>query len=130
MSGARPTALEHAVNIQGDSMKSITISMLSVLILAGSSAFTLASAHYYHGYYGPGPRVGVIIGDPFWGPPPPPVYYAPPPVVYVNPPQPQVYVQKTPDYAYYCRNPAGWYLQVPRCPSGWMKVARTPGSPQ
>jgi len=80
---------------------------------------------YYHGWYG-GPRV--IIGGP-WGPPPP-VYYGPPPVVYVTPPQPQTYVEKTPDYAYYCQNPAGYYPHVQRCARGWMKVVVGDNSPR
>jgi len=43
-------------------------------------------------------------------------------VVYVTPPPPQTYIEKPPSYAYYCRRPAGYYPQVPRCPDGWMKV--------
>lgn len=102
-----------------------------ILLIAATGAMMMASAAalahgyyghgYYHGYYG-GPRV--VIGVP-WGPPP--VYYAPPPVVYVTPPPPQAYIEKAPNYAYYCRRPAGYYPQVPRCPDGWLKVV--PDSP-
>src|SRR5476649_1467566 len=89
------------------------------MMLFSSASFAYGyygHGYYHHGWYGP----PLIIGDPWM---PPPVYYAPPPVVYVSPPPPQVYIEKTPQYAYYCRNPAGYYPQIPRCPNGWMKVA-------
>jgi len=88
------------------------------MMLFSSASFAdgyYGHGYYHHGWYGP----PLIIGDP-WGPPP--VYYGPPPV-YVSPPPPQIYIEKTPQYGYYCRNPAGYYPRIPRCPSGWMKVA-------
>ena len=109
-------------------MKKLTLFWVFASVLAGISVTNLSYAHggyYYHGYGGP--RVVVGVG-PYWGPDPyyygPRPYYGPPPVVYVAPPEPQVYVQKSaPANAYYCRKPVGYYPQVPRCPSGWLKVA-------
>lgn len=111
-------------------MKKVMLLMLATGALMAASTASFAHGYYGHGYYGHGyyghgyyghgyygPRV--VIGIP-WGPPP--VYYAPPPVVYVAPSPPQNYIERAPAYAYYCRRPAGYYLQVARCPDGWMKV--------
>jgi len=98
--------------------------LLAATMMASGSSFAYGYyGGYHHGFYGP--RVGVVIGG--WGPPPiyyapPPVVYAPPPVVYVTPPAPRTYIEKTPQYSYYCQRPTGYYPQVARCPSGWMKV--------
>lgn len=100
-------------------MKKFIVLLLGIGALMSISSASFAYGYYRHGYYGPhfyGPEV--IIGGP-WGPP---VYYAPPPTVYVTPPAPQTYIEKAPNYAYYCRNPAGYYPQIPRCPTGWLKV--------
>lgn len=112
-------------------MKKLILSIAAAGVLMTASAASFAHGYYYghgyygHGYYGRGYYgPNVVIGIP-WGPPP--VYYAPPPVVYVTPPPPQTYIEKTPNYAYYCRRPAGYYPQVARCPDGWMKVV--PDSP-
>ncbi len=83
--------------------------------------------HGHGGHWGWGGNVFVGVG-PYWGPDPyywgPAPYYAPPPVVYVTPPAPQVYVEKqAPSASYYCHNPVGYYPQVPRCPTGWQKLA-------
>ncbi|BEM77823.1 hypothetical protein SME38J_19260 [Serratia marcescens] len=98
----------------------LLMAVAGVLMTASAAAFAhgyYGHGYYRHGYYYGGPHV--VIGVP-WGPPP--LYYPPPPVVYVTPPPPQTYIEKPPSYAYYCRRPAGYYPQVPRCPDGWMKV--------
>ncbi|MGS0742801.1 hypothetical protein ACVBEF_13330 [Glaciimonas sp. GG7] len=35
-----------------------------------------------------------------------------------------IYIQPSADadYSYYCRSPAGYYPDVQRCPSGWLRV--------
>ena len=83
----------------------LLMAVAGVLMTASAAAFAhgyYGHGYYRHGYYYGGPRV--VIGVP-WGPPPP-----------------QTYIEKPPSYAYYCRRPAGYYPQVPRCPDGWMKV--------
>jgi hypothetical protein len=110
-------------------MKRLLLLMLTAGTLMSASFASFAYGYYGHGYYHGGyggPRI--IVGIP-WGPPPP-VYYGPPPVVYVTPAQPQTYVEKTPDYAYYCQNPAGYYPHVQRCPRGWMKVVVGDSAPR
>jgi hypothetical protein len=80
-------------------------------------------------YWGPGPWWGG-----YWGP-----YYAPPVSVVTVPVSPPVYIeqQTAPPPAssggalesgwwYYCRNPAGYYPYVDRCPDGWVKVPPRP----
>ncbi|MDN5680907.1 MAG: hypothetical protein L0G81_09790 [Ewingella sp.] len=111
---------------------------LLLLLLAAGAMMSVAQTSYAYGYYGHGyyghgyyhgwygPRV--IIGAP-WGPPPP-VYYGPPPVVYVTPSPPQTFVEKTPNYAYYCQSPAGYYPHVQRCAQGWMKVVVGDSAPR
>ena len=54
----------------------------------------------------------------------PPVVVAAPPVV-VAAPAPPVYTQ-SPQYWYYCQNPAGYYPSVPQCPTQWLQVAPQP----
>ncbi|TQI80609.1 hypothetical protein FHU10_4516 [Serratia fonticola] len=105
-------------------MKSVMVLLLCVGALMSASSASYAYGYYGHGYYGPhfyGPHYygpDVILDVPLG---PPPVYYEAPPTVYVAPPT-QTYVEKAPSYAYYCRSPAGYYPQVPRCPAGWLKV--------
>jgi len=41
---------------------------------------------------------------------------------------PTTYVQRDPGYRYYCRDPAGFYPDVPNCGSAWLKVV--PEGPQ
>ncbi|WP_313689316.1 MULTISPECIES: hypothetical protein [unclassified Pantoea] len=113
-------------------MKRLIFLQIVMTLLVGISAPHLAYArgYYYHGYGGP----RVIIGaGPIWWPPAyygPPPYYGPPATVYVSPPAPQVYVQQpAPASAYYCRSPGGYYPQVKRCPSGWLKVVAPAPAP-
>ena len=95
------------------------------------------------GGWGWGPAIGLGVGlglaypyyaDPYY---PYPQYYPyyntvpvvqlPPEEMYVQPdPQPPV----KPTYWYYCKDPAGYYPSVPKCPSGWMKVVPSSPSPQ
>jgi hypothetical protein len=81
-------------------------------------------------------RFGVVVGGPFWGPPPyyynPPVYYHYSPPIIVNQPAP-VYVEQAPAAEpqaaanwYYCQKPKGYYPYVKKCPSGWQQVPATP----
>jgi len=104
----------------------------------------------YYGYGSPY-RYGSPYHRPWgWGPPaviwaPPPVVYAPPTVVTipVQPPQPTVYIERSPlesppaaapplaaaaptAYWYYCAASRGYYPYVTECPSGWQPVASQP----
>ncbi len=65
---------------------------------------------------------GVLLPGPYVYAPP--VVVAAPPVV-VAAPAPPVYTQ-SPQYWYYCQNPAGYYPSVPQCPSEWLQVAPQP----
>ncbi len=47
--------------------------------------------------------------------------YSAPGAVYADP-GPTTYVQQDPGYRYYCRDPAGFYPDVPNCSTGWLKV--------
>ena len=92
---------------------------------------------------GRGPEIGFGVGlglgypyyaDPYYPYAPYYPYYNPVPIVqqpagelYVQPaPQPTV----EPTYWYYCKDPAGYYPSVQRCPSGWMKVVPSSPRPQ
>ena len=66
--------------------------------------------------------IGVPLFPPYYAYPPPPVVYAPP-VMYAAPP---VVVSQPQQYWYYCDNPAGYYPQVPECPTPWRPVAAQP----
>lgn len=73
----------------------------------------------------------------WWGPAWPyyyPYYYYPYYYRYYSAPSvvieqgPTEYIEKgdeveEQDYLFYCRKPEGYYPDVPRCPSGWMRVA-------
>ena len=67
----------------------------------------------FHDFHGRG--VFIVGGPFFWDP----FFYGP--AVY---PSPLIYVPPSgTDYSYYCRDPAGYYPVIPRCPSGWLQVA-------
>ncbi len=100
--------------------------ILGVLMLAGLLGSGASMAHVrFHG--------GVFIGGPmWWGPPPiyyspPPVYVQPAPPVYIQQAPPPTYVERQPEYWYYCAQSATYYPYVKSCPRGWMKVV--PGDP-
>ncbi|NDL65843.1 hypothetical protein [Acerihabitans arboris] len=68
------------------------------------------------------------IGPP-WDPPfdpwgPTIVLYPPtsPHVIYISPAPPQVWVEKSSHYRYYCPKPVGYYPNIKKCPKGWMKI--------
>ena len=121
-------------------MKRLLLLMLTAGVLMSVSSASFAygyygQGYYGHGYYGHGYYRHGGYGRGWYGPNvvigiPPPVYYPPPPVVYGAPAQPQTYVEKTPNYAYYCQNPAGYYPRVPACPRGWMKVVVGDSAPR
>lgn len=92
---------------------------------------------YRHSYYRPYYRpYNYYLDSYYWSPYPSVVY---PPVVVV-PSEPSVYIQQQPapqtspalstsatiNYWYYCENPAGYYPEVERCSSEWIKVPPTP----
>lgn len=72
--------------------------------------------HRFRDFHGHGV---IVIGGPFfWDP----YYYDP--ALY---PAGSVYIAPDGNYSYYCNNPAGYYPEVPSCPSGWLRVV--PGDP-
>ena len=104
------------------------------LVLLASAG--IGSAWADRGFYGHGPRFGVVVGVPFgpWYYPSP--YYYPPysPVVIERPP---VYVEQTvpsqtaqAGYWYYCAAAKAYYPYVNECAAGWQRVApQPPGQP-
>ncbi|TKI07011.1 hypothetical protein FCN80_08405 [Martelella alba] len=98
-----------------------------LIILLSIGAAAPASAWPYNPYPWPDPAFA-------WGPPGPPgpvLLVAPEPpgpqVIYVTPPAPRQWIEKGPQYRYYCPEPAGYYPAVSRCPKGWLKVAGQSG---
>ncbi|MGB7194988.1 hypothetical protein [Collimonas pratensis] len=72
--------------------------------------------HRFRDFHG---RGVIVIGGPFfWDP----YYYDP--ALY---PAGSAYIAPDGNYSYYCNNPAGYYPEVPSCPSGWLRVV--PGDP-
>ena len=105
-------------------MKLILKIVLAAAIAAGSLACGTASAH---------PRFGVdfVIGPgPYWWGPPYYPYYYPPPVIMADPvyaqPSPPVQVPAPPSYWYFCRQSNAYYPYVQDCPSGWEQVSPQP----
>ncbi len=101
--------------------------------------------HHYYGrrHYRPRFYTGLYFGYPLinysytYSPPTrvireieEPVVYVKKPVVYIEKPikydEPEEVVDliesEASNYWYYCKNPAGYYPQVERCPDGWMQV--------
>lgn len=91
--------------------------LTACLIAAGVSAAAPAEAR---GFVSVG--IGVPLFPPYYAYPPPPVVYAPP-VMYAAPP---IVISQPQQYWYYCDNPAGYYPQVPQCPTPWRPVAPQP----
>jgi hypothetical protein len=120
-------------------MKKVLFGFLAVaLLLAGSVVPSYADGGNGHGggWHGGGWHGGwhggwrapvVFVGPRFFVGPslyyPGPYAYAAP--VVVAAPAPPVYTQ-SPQYWYYCPNPAGYYPSVPQCPTQWMQVAPQP----
>ena len=79
------------------------------------------SSFYYSGGVWIGPGWG-----PWWGPAWPyyyPYYSSPPVVIQQSPTE---YIQRDqqteePEYWYYCNSPKGYYPDIQRCPSGWIR---------
>ena len=69
--------------------------------------------HRFHDFHG---RTRIIIGGPFFWPP---IYYDPD---FYPGPASLMYVPPGADFSYYCYDPAGYYPDVPSCPSGWLRV--------
>ena len=117
-------------------MKKLVFGFLAVaVLLAGSVVPSYADGRHgggwhrgrHGGWRAPvvfvGPRF--FVGSAFY---PGPYAYAPPvvvPPVVVAAPAPPVYTQ-SPQYWYYCQNPAGYYPSVPQCPTQWLQVAPQP----
>ena len=123
-------------------MKKLLFGFLAVaVLLAGSVVSSYADGRHGGGWHGGGGHGGgwhgggwhggwrapvVFVGPRFFvgsslyypGP------YYPGPYAYAPPvaPTPPVYTQ-TPQYWYYCQNPAGYYPSVPQCPTQWLEVA-------
>lgn len=90
----------------------------------GERQHRFTSEHWREGRWVHGRHLGQfgwwwVIG-PSWYFYPSPVHpYPEPPVVVVTPPPP---AQLSPQYAYYCPNPSGYYPALPQCPSGWQLI--------
>ena len=119
-------------------MRKPALALLAALTLvAGSVVSGEASAH---GRVRTHVGIGFHFGSPYWGPwwwGPPAYYYHPAPV-YVAPPEPKVYVERSEvdgavqqdrpsgDWWYYCEATRGYYPYVKTCPSGWQRVPPAP----
>jgi hypothetical protein len=121
-------------------VKHARLILTATLLLAGLGATGTALAHGGHGHRGGHASFGLYFGaplaTPYYYPPAyyyPPRYYYPAPVV-VTPAAPTYYLQQdTPPpppagYWYYCRDPQGYYPQVPQCPTPWQQVPAQPST--
>jgi hypothetical protein len=128
-------------------MKKLVFGFLAVaVLLAGSVVSSYADGRHGGGWHGGGRHGGgwhggwhggwrapvvfvgprFVVGSSLYYPRP--YVYAPPvvvPPVVVAAPDPPVYTQ-SPQYWYYCQNPAGYYPAVPQCPTQWLQVAPQP----
>jgi len=112
--------------------KSVCIILAAVVLLFGYSL--PGDAHFRGGVW-----IGPVWGPGWWGAPygygypgygypyynSPPVVIRQEPVEYVHQPAPQPEQQ----YWYYCPEPQGYYPNLKKCPSGWMKVLPAPAAP-
>jgi hypothetical protein len=114
-------------------MKKLVFGVLAVAVLLAGSVVPSDAWQQGGGWHGGGWNGGwhggwrapVVFAGPrfFVGPSfyyPGPYAYAP--SVVVAAPAPPVYSQ-SPQYWYYCQNPAGYYPSVPQCPTQWLQVA-------
>jgi hypothetical protein len=117
---------------------------ISRLLLSGVLAAAVAAAAMpasAHGYRGGHARLGLYFGVPLTLPYsyyyPPAYYYGPrfyyPEPLAVTPAAPPYYIQRDypapplpGGYWYYCRDPQGYYPQVPQCPTPWQQVPAQP----
>ena len=119
-------------------MNKLTVRWLIALVLligvpAASSAHSRFHTHFgfYFGY--PSYYWGPSYYSPYYYNPyyyRPYYYYVPNPV-YVEPPQPKVYVQQpSNNYWYYCPAAGKYYPYVQSCPQGWLQVVPQTSPPQ
>ncbi len=118
--------------------KTAVVATIALAVLLG----TVLPGQARPWHHGPRVGVGVYVG-PYWGPgwwdpwypypyyPPPPAYYSPPVVIQQ---EPQTFIEREPSqqpsYWYYCESAKAYYPYVKECPSGWLKVAPSPGPGQ
>ena len=120
---------------------------LGILILGCLVSAPSFAQHHFHG----GPRVGVYLGTPWYGPafyPPayyPPAYYPPDASTVVVPSAPTTYVERVivepqpststlsgpsapaqPQWWHYCKDSQSFYPYVQQCASPWQLVAPQP----
>ena len=115
--------------MEAEMNKTIYIAFAAIALLLVNSMPVLA---WHGGHFGGGVWLGPgWVGPyyPYYPYNPYYPYYAAPLVVI--PQQPDAYVQpasqqEEQQYWYYCRNPEGYYPNVKKCPSGWMKVVPSP----
>jgi hypothetical protein len=102
------------------------------LLLILAAATTSALAHGGRGRV----HLGLHFGFPLygWGWYPGPAYYYAPAPVYVQPPAPPVYVERSdvvpqgPGTWYFCRESNTYYPYVKLCPGGWTRVPAQPSN--
>jgi hypothetical protein len=112
---------------------------LLVLVLAVASGSVLAGGRHGHGHHGSRLSLGFHFGFPIgfyqpWYYSPPPAYYYPAAPVYVQPPAPPQYVERSdvvpegPGTWYFCRESNTYYPYVKQCPGGWTRVPAQPSN--
>jgi hypothetical protein len=123
-------------------MKKITLTMLFLLLGAGSVGSAWADRGHFHGHFGV--MIGPVWGWPWHYPPAPYPYYYPPynPPLVIERAAPQVYIEQSPtaappppappvaaapeNYWYYCAAAKGYYPYVKECRGGWQRVVPQP----
>jgi hypothetical protein len=107
--------------------------LLLILAVASGSALAHGRGHGHSRVF-----LGFNFGFPIgfyqpWYYAPPPVYYPAAPV-YVQPPAPPVYVERSdvvpegPGTWYFCRESNTYYPYVKQCPGGWTRVPAQPSN--
>jgi hypothetical protein len=107
--------------------------VILVLILAVASGSALAHGRGHgHSRVFLGFNFGFPVYQP-WHYYPAPVYYPAAPV-YVQPPAPPVYIERSdvvpegPGTWYFCRESNSYYPYVKQCPGGWTRVPAQPSN--
>lgn len=121
-------------------MRKTAPALFAILVAcAGLALSGQAAAHgRVHTHVGIGFHFGAPYWGSYWGPWwGPPAYYYPAPV-YVAPPEPRVYVERSQveaapqqqrasgDWWYYCEASRSYYPYVKTCPAGWQRVPPAP----
>jgi hypothetical protein len=119
-------------------MRKAALALLALLLAC--AALAVSGQAVAHGRVHTHVGIGFHFGTPYyWGPwwwGPPAYYYYPAPV-YVAPPEPRVYVERSQvegapqerpsnNWWYYCEASRGYYPYVKSCPSGWQRVPPAP----